>query len=282
MSAETIGWYDEGLVDHRRRLRNSILLSLAFHGAIFAALAITPSRPRAPMPEVLQVELIAATPGPAPASRPTPKPQPAKAAPPEPAPAEPPPPAPPVTKAPVQVLPEETPGRIQKARPEKTKQKVVAKAETRPRRRKKEKALSYEDAMAALDDELGVDETADLLQPAATPDAFEASSNQPEEVSTSRPGITISPELAAWNRATQRLIQNNWVTPPGFRGRGLKTELELRLSASGELIGEPRVVRGSGDPYFDDNAVRAVKKVAPLPPPPEPGRRIFLFRSEAD
>ena len=72
------------------------------------------------------------------------------------------------------------------------------------------------------------------------------------------------------------------MTPPDQRGRGLATHLELRLSASGDVIGEPRVLRSSGDPYFDDNAVRAVLMASPLPPPSQPGIRNFLFRSEAD
>ncbi len=284
MSAGAIDWYDESLADHRRRLRNGILFSLAVHAALVAAFVIAPPRPLAPRPEVLQVELIAATPGAPTGQRPSPPPPPpeSKAPPPPPEAPPPAPPAPPVAKAPVQVLPEETPGRIRKAPPEKRKAKVVAKAEPRPRRPKKEEALSYEDAMAALDQELGVDETADLLQPVPKTSESDVSSGLSEPVSKSRPGVSISPELAEWNRKVQRLIRSRWVIPAAFRNRGLETGLELRLAASGDLIGEPRVVRSSGDPYFDDNAVRAVMKVAPLPSPPEPGLQIFIFRSEAE
>ncbi|HEB91423.1 MAG TPA: cell envelope integrity protein TolA [Deltaproteobacteria bacterium] len=283
MSAGAIDWYDESLADHRRRLRNGILFSLAVHAALLATFVIAPVRPLAPMPEVLEVELIAAPPGAPAARRPVPRPAEAEASPP---PAEAPaPPSPPVAKAPVQVLPEETPGRIRKAPPENGKKKaeIVAKAEPpRPRRRKEEKPLSYEAAMAAFEKELGPDEALDLLQPAPEAHEPDASSGLPEPAETNRPGDAIPPELAAWNRAVQRRIRNNWVIPAGFRNRGLATQLELRLAASGDLIGEPRVVRSSGDPFFDDNAVRAVMKVAPLPAPPEPGRQIFIFRSEAE
>ena len=263
MSLELIGWHDENDLDDRRRLRNAMLFSLALHGSIFAAFAVTPARSVAPMPQVLAIELVAAPPTAARASRPKPAPAPAQT----------PPPAPPVVKAPVQVLPEETPGRILKVKP---------KPEPAIRRPRKEKVLSYEEAMAdALDDE---DETADLLKALRAPAAAD-SSGQPEASDaseTKRTGAVVSPELLAWNRATQRRIQSKWVTPPSFRGRGLATSLELQLSASGVVIGTPKVVGTSGDPFFDDNAVRAVMTVAPLPPPPKAGRRIFLFRSEAN
>ena len=136
--------------------------------------------------------------------------------------------------------------------------------------------------MAALDDELGVDETADLLQATPAPVESEVSSGQPESSDTSRAGAVVSPELAKWNLATKRLIQSRWVTPANFRNRGLATTLELRLSASGDVIGTPKIIGSSGDPYFDDNAVSAVLKAAPLPPPPKPGRRSFLFNAEGN
>jgi TolA protein len=136
--------------------------------------------------------------------------------------------------------------------------------------------------MAALDNELGVDETADLLQAPPGPSEPEDSGGQPEASDVSQTGAAVSPELAKWNLDVKRLIQGKWVTPSNFRNRGLATSLELQLSASGKLIGAPKVVRSSGDPYFDDNAISAVLKVDPLPPPPEPGRRIFLFNAEAN
>ena len=135
--------------------------------------------------------------------------------------------------------------------------------------------------MAAFNDELGVDETADLLVPAVSPDdASTAEASSP--VQQSRSGITISPEQAAWNTKVLRLIQSTWVTPPKYRDSGLVTTLKLRVSASGALIGTPEVTRPSGDPFFDDNAVRALLKAAPLPPVTEPGPRLFIFRSEAN
>ena len=161
MSAEVVGWHDEHLLDHRRRLRNATCVSLALHGLVFAAFAVAPPRPQAKLPQVIAVDLIAS---PLLSSRPAPSPgrtaPPAPKAPPAPAPPPPPAPAPPVAKAPVQVLPEETPGRIREAKPEQVAKAKPPEPKPVPRRpRKREKALSSEDAMAALDDELGVDET---------------------------------------------------------------------------------------------------------------------------
>lgn len=289
MSEGEIGWQEELWIDHRRHLRSAALVSLALHGVVFAALTLAPSPSIPPLPQVLSVELVAAPPGPArpPAARPKPKPTPAPRV--EPRPAPPPPPPPPAPKAQVEVLPEQAPARVEKVvpPPPEPQPKPVPKVEPNPRptpRPEPAPELSYEEAMASLDDELGVDETTELLAPPEQEtrpepsDAPRSSAGEPERA----PGTFVSPELAAWSRAVRRQIQSVWVTPPSFRGRGLVTHLEIRLAASGEVLGEPRVVRSSGDPYFDDNAVRAVLRASPLPAPSEPGVRDFLFRSEAN
>ena len=266
LTAAVIGWYDEHLLEHRRRLRNGCLVSVALHGLVFATLIVSPPRSPPPMPDVIAIDLLAALPAAPAASRPRPAPKTAAA--PQP-PSEAVAPPPPVPKAPVQVLPEETPGRLRKAQP---------KPEPRRQGRQRAKALSYEDAMAALDDELGPDASADLLVPPPGP------TREPDESSAtrdSRAGAVVSAELLAWTEATTRLIRSQWVTPQSFRGRGLATSLELELSASGEVLGT-RVLRSSGDPYFDENAVRVVLKVNPLPPPPRAGVTVFSFRSEVD
>ena len=92
-------------------------------------------------------------------------------------------------------------------------------------------------------------------------------------------GVAIAPELARWVRSTQQHVRSRWITPPEFLDRGLVTMLEVTLTSTGALLGSPQVVRGSGDPFFDDNAVRAVMRAAPLPAPPEPGLWRFAFRS---
>jgi colicin import membrane protein len=282
LSAEVIGWQQVYLLDHRRRLRNGLLVSLAIHGLFLAMLAVSPSRSAPPFPDVLSVDLIAALPAarpapqsapeapPKPAPKPAPKaaPEPAPKPPPKAAPKPPPPAPPPIAKAPVQALPENAPTKIRKVEP---------KAKVDPRRRPREKELSYADAMASLDDELGPVEDRNLLTPAPDPEPAE-SSGSPQ----SKHGIVVSPEMLAWATATTRKIQNNWKGVASYEGRGLATRLELELSARGDVLGTPRVVRSSGDPFFDDNAVRAVMMVSPLPAPPRAGPTVFVFKSETD
>jgi TonB family protein len=278
-----MSWQEEQELDQRRRLRNGLLVSVAIHGLFVAMLVISPSRSHPPLPDVLSVDLIAAAPAPAapaPKAPPAPKPPAPEAAKPEPKPApKPPPPAPPappeppppVAKAPVQALPENAPTQIKKVEPKPEERKQVVD----PRQRPKEKQLSYEDAMASLDDELGPVEDRDLLKPVPKPEATD-SSGSPNQKS----GLVVSQEMLDWANATTRRIQNNWKGTASYSGRGLATSLDIELSARGDVIGTPRVLRSSGDPYFDDNAVRAVMMVTPLPAPPTAGPTVFVFRSE--
>jgi outer membrane biosynthesis protein TonB len=283
LSAELLGWHDEHLLDHRRRLRTAMFVSLAAHGLIFAVFAASPPVPVFDVPQSLAVELVAALPAAARAARPAPSPP--APAPPAAEPEPPPPPAPPVRKAPVQVLPEETPGRIREAKPEPEK---VAKVKPKPaptpkpparKRRPKEKALSFEDAMAALEDELGVDETAELLVPQAQSEAA-VESDASAVTTAARPGVTVTPEQAAWDREVSRLIRENFPTFARFSGRGLVARLEVVVSATGKLAGEPRLIGTSGDPDFDGMAIAVVERAAPLPPPPSPGVRRLNMTSE--
>jgi len=289
LSAELATWHDEHLLDHRRRLRTAMFVSLAVHGLILALFAASPPRPTVQAPEYLAVELVAAPSGAdtarkaAPTARSAPKSPPP---PPEPAATEPPPapaPAPPVAKAPVQVLPEETPGRIRKVTPKPPAPKVVAKAAPKPepvrRRPRREQALSYEDAMASLDDELGVDDTADLMEAAASEPAASSDSDSESE-SQARPGIKVSPEQLAWDREVFRMIQSRFPNFGRFSGRGLVAQLEVVVSASGDLSGEPRLVGTSGDLDFDRMAIAVVERAAPLPPPPNPGARRLSLTSD--
>ncbi len=300
MSAESIGWHDEQDQEERRRVRKAMYVSIGVHVVLFAALVISPPISFEPIPQTISVELIA---GPqiaapvaprAPVRRKASPPPPAPKPPAEAAKPEPPAPAPPKAKAPVQVLPENEPKPQKKVEqaPEKKTQEV-AKAKTEPAPEKQpEKAparepakkpvdeeLSYEDAMESLDEELGEDETEDLLAPPPPRPGnrvMPTSGNAPE----SRAGASVNAEDAAWGLAMRRRIQSKWVALSQYQGRGLVTVMALEISPSGELVGEPEVVRTSGDPYFDDHAVQGVLMSTPLPVPPTSGRRILLFKSE--
>ncbi len=89
-----------------------------------------------------------------------------------------------------------------------------------------------------------------------------------------------SPELLDWIRDTKRHVRRTYITPPEFLNRGLITCMEVLLTADGRVIGEPALLRSSGDPFWDDNAARAVARASPLPAPPADGEWIFCFPSE--
>lgn len=68
--------------------------------------------------------------------------------------------------------------------------------------------------------------------------------------------------------------------PPEFRESELDAELVVEVAADGRVLGEPELVRSSGNPFYDDNAIRAIRKSSPLPPPPKAGKRTIIFKSE--
>jgi TonB family protein len=103
-----------------------------------------------------------------------------------------------------------------------------------------------------------------------------------EEVIARAPasGLPVSADVLAWMRAARIRVMEAWVVPPGFRLQSLETEVRVVLDASGEVMGTPRIVRRSGNPWYDKNVVRGIQKASPLPPPPEPGDWTFIFASD--
>ena len=91
---------------------------------------------------------------------------------------------------------------------------------------------------------------------------------------------SVAPEVAAWLRAARLHVRQAWVLPAGLRHEPLETQVEVELDAQGNVLAEPKVVRRSGNPWYDESVVRAVEKASPLPPPPEPGTWPFVFKPE--
>ena len=81
--------------------------------------------------------------------------------------------------------------------------------------------------------------------------------------------------------AVYTAIRRNWVTPTG-----LVTDAELeklvmmmRISISPEgKLGAPMVKQSSGNEYFDDSCIQAVKATGQVPPPPPNFKRGFNLR----
>jgi outer membrane biosynthesis protein TonB len=255
-------------VQRRREWRRRLVGSFVGHGLALGLVAYAPAPEARPMPAVVTVDLIAAPRPKAPAGRP----QSGARAEPAPAPAPPPPPAQKTV-----VLPREAPEAKAKPVPKKEKKK----APVRPPRRPRPKELDYDDALAKLREELGEPEASPTDEPEAPGEAAGEAAEAPvESTGSGGAGMQVSPEVARWIKETIRHVRATYVTPPEFRGRGLRACVTVLLTADGRIVGEPRMQGSSGDVYWDDNAVRATMRASPLPAPPEEGDWTFCFPTE--
>ena len=93
-------------------------------------------------------------------------------------------------------------------------------------------------------------------------------------------GRVVPKEVLAWNRRAKIKLKENWILTAGFRMQDLQTHVEVTLDAQGNIIGEPRKVRGSGNYHYDDSVMRAFAKTQSFPPPPEPGKQTFILTPE--
>jgi TonB family protein len=83
-------------------------------------------------------------------------------------------------------------------------------------------------------------------------------------------GIGINdPVLAKWQAACRDKILPNWTPLPAVVAAhpDYAVQLVVRVSATGEMT-EPEVYKSSGDPSFDQTALRAIYKTATIVPPP--------------
>jgi outer membrane biosynthesis protein TonB len=221
------------------------MVSVALHAALAFFLGYSASEEIAMPQGVIAVELVSL---PAPAPAPAPAAKTARPAPP------PPPPEPKQV-----VLPKE---------PAPTEPKPKAEAKPKPAptpERAAEPEKDYSDVLSDLRAEVGDEPPPPTPAPAQT-----ASIGSPN-------GRPMSPEFLAWERRARIHIRQSWVVPPSFRNQPLRTSIVVELSASGEVVGEPRVVKRSGNPWYDDGVVRSIQKASPLPPPPEAGDWSFVF-----
>jgi outer membrane biosynthesis protein TonB len=242
----------------RRDFQRMLGWSFACHVlAVVLAMASSPSRMGSP-PSVIAVELVAAPPSAAPAP---PRPAPPQPAPPAAKPVPPPPPKPKQVVLPKN--PTQTP-KPKPARPEPRREVVI-----QPKV-KEEKSL--EDLLSDMRQQHG--ETAPA--PAPTPVQTAA---VPGPVPSAGTG-TMSAEEADWRRRAKLHVRRAWVVPPGFRTEPLETHVSLELDAGGNVVGKPRIVRRSGNPWYDEGVIRGIEKAGPLPPPPEAGKWLFVFVPE--
>ena len=228
----------------RREFRRLLAYSGIAHLALLLVFTFSPRPAGTALPAVVRVDLVAAAPA-------TAKPAPAQPA------AKPKPPKPKKTVLPAQ--PRKAP---------KPKPKPVAKPKPAPKPEPAaEPQADYDDVMAQLRKQAG-----EVKGPAVVAGAGSGL------LSAGR-GIPVSPEVMAWMRRAKVHVTRAWVLAPGFRTQSLTTEIRVRLNAGGQVLGT-RVVRRSGNPWFDESVERAIKKASPLPPPPEADEWLFVFRPE--
>lgn len=240
-------------VQRQREYRRFVGISAVLHLVAALLFLLGPSlRSPTRLPGVVRIDLVAVAP-PAAIRRsapPRPKPAPEPKAIPKPEPQVKPIPKPPVVTK--QVLPKDP----------------VAKAIPKPPPpAPAEEALEYEDVMA----QLRAEATEDF--PEAAPQLAQPATRIGP---SGGPGELISAAEAAWRERVRAYVLRGWVLSPGFRSQALVTTVDVRLSASGDVLGT-RVVERSGNPWYDESVERAIQKAAPLPPPPESGSWQFRF-----
>jgi colicin import membrane protein len=103
----------------------------------------------------------------------------------------------------------------------------------------------------------------------------EASSEKPEnktQQSLSGPGTgnadMNNEELFKYIDTLKNYIKKYWSVPTWFYAEGLNTIISLNLKDDGG-IKEVKLYKSSGNDYFDNNAMKAIKEAAPFPPPPK-------------
>jgi colicin import membrane protein len=78
----------------------------------------------------------------------------------------------------------------------------------------------------------------------------------------------FDPEMAAYHRKIQTMLYANWVGANQFRHQPeLRASFEVRVQPDGR-IRAVRLVRSSGNRFYDESAERAILKSEPLPNPP--------------
>lgn len=229
----------------QREFRLELTISIAAHIGLLVLLLFRPTPSAVSLPGVVSVELVAAPPAPAAAPAPV-------AVPP-----------PPVAKKVVLPAQPKTP----KPKPKEVAKKLVEKPPP-PERIEQD----YSDVLEQLRTAAGEEAPTPVEQPQPQP--------QPAPLATGTAGgrgQLASPEVVAWVKQAKIHVRRAWILPPGFRSQSLEAHVLVDLDAAGNVIGTPEIVRRSGNPWYDEGVVRAIRKASPLPPPPAADEWAFVF-----
>ena len=92
----------------------------------------------------------------------------------------------------------------------------------------------------------------------------QADADGPEE--EARPKGSHPGADPAWAQALRAVIERHWTVLPSMKHKKMKVEVLVKTDALGALR-SVEIVKASGDPGFDQMALRAVRGSAPLPLP---------------
>ena len=117
--------------------------------------------------------------------------------------------------------------------------------------------------VARADDFLKTLDFIDTLEPSARP----AAAPTPQtEAKSGDSNVAVAGAEASEIAKIQKHIEQHWLRPSGLRTEDLGTVVEVRLTPDGEVSGL-KVVTPSGQRFYDDSVLRAVRKAVPIPLP---------------
>ncbi len=91
-------------------------------------------------------------------------------------------------------------------------------------------------------------------------------------------GIQQDPDFLLYYQAMQEQIKKSWSFIGG--SNDLTATVDFAIGADGALAAV-KIGKSSNDPAFDDSVIRAIRRAAPFPPPPEKFRDRFAAGVEA-
>lgn len=116
---------------------------------------------------------------------------------------------------------------------------------------------------------LNIEKAIDAIRQKDPPPAEKSNTN-----ASSASGETTIPQAQATARANEYIaviwsrVKGNWTLPPALMPKeNIETIIDVKISRNGTLE-HMGFEKSSGNRYFDDSAIKAVKKSSPFPPLP--------------
>ena len=81
-------------------------------------------------------------------------------------------------------------------------------------------------------------------------------------------------EISYYANQISNKVKNNWKIPSYLKDKSFSTEVEIKINTQGRIISK-KIIRSSGDDFFDSFVLKAVEKGEPYPIPPLPVQKII-------